>query len=220
MRLLNAYLLSAIATLGLNACGNAPYSVDGSSRIQDFITGTSTGSGSGSSTTGQAPIIIQRADIVGYNSYSFTVYTNQKLRIRVAPGMQDRMIAGTGASPQYSRMYSRISVSPAAPNNTGVMTPVLSNGLLSTAQTYTLPSMDDAFVHTCAATNTTCRQAVTITVSQPNYDYWWTNGYYVYPSNTPYVTPGQQIPEFTHVYPTHPVNETLYVQTDDTVALQ
>ena len=109
------------------------------------------------------------------------------------PGIQDQTVSGTGVSPQYSELGVYISVNGSS-QNTGM----LSNGLYSgTAQDS--PIMDFSSALSGAL------EAVTITISQPNNDYFCLNfGMYC---------------SWTQVYQGQPWHGTLKIQTDSTVPL-
>ena len=142
-----------------------------------------------------------RVDGTGYTSVTFEVTTRTVLKVRFAPGVQDKTVAGTGFSPQYSVLGVYIAVgSDLRP------TPPLYNGLGGgTGEKSPVMDYSSAFTRTCSASDPDCREKVTITVKQPNYDYWCIN----YGAYCPW----------THVWDTHPWNGTLTVQTDDTTGI-
>jgi hypothetical protein len=139
-----------------------------------------------------APPLSFQLEGLGYDkTYTFRVRTRTQLKIRFTPGEQNKTVAGTGFSPQYQSLAVFMKVgSNEQPTS-----------LVALGSHHTL-EFSNSFTKTCASTNTTCRQTVTITVSKPNYDYWCSNY-------------GQYCPH-THVYPSHPWNGRIEVQTDDT----
>jgi hypothetical protein len=152
-------------------------------------------------TTG-IPVIRQRIEETGYVSTSFSVSAGYKLRIRFTPGIQDKNVAGTGFTPNYSKLGVYITV-----GSLTQPTPMLSNGFQGgDAQSSHIMDFSQAISAGCSGGGTACRQDVTITVSKPNNDYWCLNW-------------GQYCP-YAHVYESHPWNGVLEIETDDTEALQ
>ncbi len=146
------------------------------------------------------PVISMRIDKTGYDvSYTYQVRVKNVLKIKFKPGLQNKTVAGTGWSPNYSQLAVYISI-----EDDSRPTSLLSNGLLSPAEESPVLDFSTSFRKTCATGDTACRQLVTITVNKPNYDYWCYNF-------------GQYCPH-THVWDTHPWNGTLSIQTDDTNA--
>jgi hypothetical protein len=136
----------------------------------------------------------------GYDTHTIRVYVNRVLKIRFTPGQQDSTIAGTGFSPVYSKLAVYITV-----GSTSQPTPLLSNGVASEAQQSLAMDFSNAFSHACSASDTSCRQAIDVTIEKPNYDYWCFN-FGMYCSHT-------------HVQDNHPWNGTVEIATDDTVAM-
>ena len=219
-------LFIIVATTSLTqwaACGRAPYAARQTANNNFTWTQPTTGTSSGgSSGSGTSPVIEQRVDLIGYGSGFIDVSTNSTLRIRVAPGINDRTIAGTGFSPQFSRMYVRVRAFKLGfigtiPENT---TPVMHNGLTAAAQQSPIYNLDNAWggTPTCTQANPTCRESIRIVIDQPNTDYFWTNNIYSY---QPQLNgPWAPTPEFTHVQNGHPSHVTVTIQTVDTVGLQ
>lgn len=207
---ISALLLSFGASLALTGCGGASAkpktrgaalsssgTVIGGSTDNDIPVALPSATPSSTPSTGTPPYSY-RVGATGYTSTTVTVYTNQTLKVKFTPGIQDENVAGTGFSPRYSGLGVYIKVgSQESP------TPLLYNGL-NGGEAETSPVIDysSSFSKTCAAGDTSCRQSVTITVTKPNYDYWCINF-------------GSYCP-WTHVYDTHPWHGTLTVQTDDT----
>jgi hypothetical protein len=163
-------------------------------------TGTTTTTTDGSSTptnTGVAPYTFP-INGTGYSSISISVSTSQILKVKFAPGRQNRTIQNTGYTPQYSALGVFIKV-----GGDTQATALLNNGYYAAAESSTALDFSASFTKNCAASNTTCRQQVTITVLQPNDDDACINLGYTY---CPYA----------HVPDGHPWNGTLTVQTDDT----
>jgi hypothetical protein len=162
-------------------------------------TGTTTPTPTPTSTpgTGIAPYTM-RVGTVGYNSTTVQISTRSILKVTFAPGVQDQTVAGTGFEPAYGHLGVYIQV-----GSSSQPTPMLSNGLLD-GNPETSPVLDfsSAFTPTCAATDTTCHQPITITITKPNNDYYCMNfGLYC---------------AWAQVYSTHPWHGTLSIQTDDT----
>lgn len=151
-------------------------------------------------TTGIAPYIYH-VGTIGYNSVTVQVNTRTILNVEFTPGVQNQDIPGTGATANYSKLGVYISVG----NNTQA-TPMLSNAYNgATAQTSPVLNFASGFTPTCAASDTSCEQQVTVTVGQPNNDYYCLNF-------------GEYCP-WTHVVSNQPWNGTLTIQTDDTNSL-
>jgi hypothetical protein len=161
------------------------------------------GSDSSGSASNGAPLRTNQIEGTGYTAYSFTVSTRSILKIKFAPGLQDRVRPGTGYTDHYSFMGVYIKV--------GTMdqpTPPLSNGYNPQFPAEASAPMDysGAFTHTCASTDTACRQTVTITVHMPNNDDACLNAHW-------------SCGALQHVPDGHTWNGTLTVQTDDTISM-
>ncbi len=145
-------------------------------------------------------LIKKHIDKVGYDvAYTTEVRANKILKIKFIPGQQDKKVSGSGYPPNYSMLAVYIAV-----GSSEQPTPLLSNGLSGSGQKEESPVMDfsSSFTNNCPTSDSACRETVTITVKKPNNDYWCLNfGMYC-----PYV----------HVWPTHPWNGDLVIQTDDT----
>lgn len=143
-----------------------------------------------------------RVSEVGYTSTQIVVKANKVLKVRFTPGVQDGYVAGTGTSPQYSKLGVYITV-----GTQSQPTPMLSNGLNDgNAQSSNVMDYSSALSNGCADSDTSCRAYVAILIEKPNYDYWClTTGYYC---------------PYSHVYSGHPWNGTLEIQTDDTDQIQ
>jgi hypothetical protein len=147
-------------------------------------------------TKGVAPLKF-RVGTVGYNSVTITVSTHSTLKVKFTPGTQDQTVSGSDLSPQYSGLGVYIS----AGDGTQA-TPFLYNGLYGGKAESATIDFSDNITTGCPSTDKNCRANVTITVKQPNYNYWClTNGY-----GCPW----------SHVDAKHPWHGTLTVQTDDT----
>ncbi len=164
---------------------------------------TSTMSSSSSAATAETrkgiPALNFKVRAVGYNATSVTVRAGRVLRVIFVPGMQDRAVANTGFYPQYSKLgvYIGIGTSLQA-------TPLLDNGLRSgNMQGSQVIDLSSQISSSCVGSDTTCRSEVTITVTKPNTDYSCLNF-------------GGAYCPYQRMYPTHPWNGTLYIQTDDT----
>lgn len=154
-----------------------------------------------STATPSDPVYSFRAEATGYTAVSFVVAARNILKVRFAPGIADTAVAGTNFTPNYSLMGVYIAV-----GGDSRATPPLYNGFGGTpAETSSIMDFSSAFPRTCSAADPACREQVTITVKQPNNNYWCLNF-------------GMGC-AWTHVYDTHPWNGTLTVQTDDTEAL-
>lgn len=164
---------------------------------------TSTVSTSTSAVTAETrkgiPALNFKVRAVGYNSTSVTVRAGRVLRVIFVPGLQDRAVANTGFYPQYSKLgvYIGIGTSLQA-------TPLLDNGLRSgNMQGSQVIDLSSQISSPCVSSDTACRSEVTITVTKPNTDYSCLNF-------------GGAYCPYQRMYPTHPWNGTLYIQTDDT----
>lgn len=135
-------------------------------------------------------------DAVGYTSVSKTVETNSVLKVRFIPLENSKKVDNSGFQPKYSKLAVYLSV-----GTDKRPTPLLRNGLSGEAQKSPIYDFSSSFTKTCG-TDTECRQEVTITVGQPNNDYWCYN-YNMYCTHT-------------HVYDTHAWSGLLLVETDDT----
>jgi hypothetical protein len=135
---------------------------------------------------------------VGLTAVSIKVKANRMLRVRFTPGQQDSVVAGTSTKPLYSRLGAYITV-----NGFSQVTGMLNNGLRLPAESATV-DLRGTFPTSCGE-DAACRQEVTISVSNPSYDFYC-------------LTYGTLCPH-SLVVSTHPWNATLEVQTDDTVAI-
>lgn len=197
-----------IAALALTACGGIGYQQQKSAAKPMVVPGTQ-GSIPAAATADEASTVITGVPVyshliqgTGYTSVSVTVQTNRILKVQFIPGTQDRNVAGTGFTPQYSRMGVYIKV-----GSQSQPTEMLGNGSSGgDAEKSRILEFSNSFTRSCNRADTTCRQDVTITVEKPNYDYFCLIGYF----------PGCP---WSHVWETHPWNGTLLVQTDDTDAL-
>lgn len=133
---------------------------------------------------------------VGYRSYSVTVRAKSRLRIKFAPGVQDRTVSGTGFTPQYSKLGVYVYV-----GSVSQATPMLSNGFSSEAAQESGVMDFSGDIPSCGS-SATCRSTVTIKIDKPNTDYWCLNWNLYCP--------------YAHQYDTHPWNGVLTVETDDT----
>jgi len=164
-----------------------------------YDAGTSTGENSGSSTG--VPPIVTRVGGVGYSSTTFTVQVNKVLKVKFTPGIQDE------AAPQsnYVYHYSKLGIFVSIEGRTRQATEMLSNGLFDQKpETSRIIDLSTSFSRTCGG-DEDCRQNVTITIDQPNNDFWCLNAY----ANCPW----------SHVPDGHPWHGTLTIQTDDTDAI-
>lgn len=210
-------LLAAIATLlGVSGCGTRrsinDRSVEGTGLSLEPGSSPSPGPSSSplpspTSTArprkGVPPLIIEVRG-VGYNKVQTQVVTGKTLKVLFTPGIQDRTVAGTGFSPEYSKMGVYLS----AGNSSEQPTEMLSNGYLPMTESQSSHVFDfsGSLGNECPASDASCRRTVVITVSRPNYDYWC-------------LTSRAYCP-YSHVYETHPWNGTLSIETDDTDSLE
>ena len=209
-KILFAHLALASAAI-LSGCGTyqaMPNQSQASTKTPSTPTGTSSTTSTGATTiatsiSGSAnPTQTYRVGTYGYNSATVTVYTRTVLKVRFTPGVQDQTVVGSGFSPEYSALGVYIGI-----GSVSSPTPMLTNGYNKTiAEKSQVFDLSTEFTPTCAATNTSCTTAVTITIGKPNYDYWC-------------LTSGQFCP-WSDIYSGHPWHGTLEVQTDMTAAIQ
>ncbi len=208
-----ALLLSAVALA--TACGSRapvqrdssldqfqyqpPYSTSGSSSGSSGSSSSSSSSSSGSSGTGISPITT-RVGATGYTSTTVTIDVRKTLKVKFTPGIQDENVAGTGFSPNYSRLGVYIQV-----GSQTQATEMLSNGVFGTAQTSRVIDFSSAVDSGCDPMDLSCTIPVTIKVFKPNNDYFCLNF-------------GTYCP-WAQVYSTHPWHGTLHIQTDNTDAI-
>lgn len=173
-------LLSVALALALTGCGGANRdtaltattvaATTTATSASTSTTATTTTAGSGSTDTGVAdggPLAIFDVLGIGYNAVTITVQTNSVLKLTYTPEVQTRMIAGTGYVPQYSQMGVYIKV-----GTTEYATALLRLADSSRAADHSaILDFSGAFTHTCAATDKTCTQSVTVTIYKPNSDY-------------------------------------------------
>lgn len=204
-----AFLFISISLL-TTGCGGYSTKAKSTRQSANFVTGAadipfSGGTGTGGTevpsepaSTGIPPLSF-RVDAIGYTSTTVKVSARNVLKIRFAPGVNDKTISGSNVNPQYAALGVYITV-----NGTSLPTPLLFNGYFSGTSQETSDVLDfsNAFARTCASDDTLCRETVTIKIEKPNNDYWCVN----YGAYCPY----------THVPDNHPWNGTLKVQTDDT----
>ncbi|MBI4926103.1 MAG: hypothetical protein HY843_09280 [Bdellovibrio sp.] len=139
---------------------------------------------------------------VGHDDpFTYDVRVNKVLKVKFTPGQADRKIANTGYTANYSMLAVFISV-----GTNEIATPLLNNGLTDTQETSEVMDFSSSFTKTCPDSTPSCRQTVTISVKKPNYDYWCFN-FGMYCSHT-------------HVWPTHPWNGKILIQTDDTKSME
>ncbi|MGK5088865.1 hypothetical protein WDW86_15005 [Bdellovibrionota bacterium FG-2] len=216
--------LSLVLSITVASCGPANYGTQPSSDSTDIVSATPKAENpsnptAGTSTTGTAttpattttsasatsaskgiPAFIQIVEGIGYtNAVEIKVRTGKVLKLKFAPGAQNRSVAGTGFSPLYSKLGVYITV-----GSYTQPTEMLSNGYAGgAAQESHVMDFSTSFTNACS--DSSCRQDVIIKISQPNYDYWCIN----YMMGCPW----------QKVHSTHPWNGTLTIQTDDTDAL-
>lgn len=142
---------------------------------------------------------------VGYTSVTSTVTTKTILKLTFTPGEQDTPTttpsAGTtGFYANYSQLGVYITV-----GSSTQPTPMLPNGLNPSQAAQSSPILDfsSQIPSNCASQSAGC--SITITVAQPNYDYWCYNY-------------GMYCP-WAHVDTYTPWNGKLSIQTDFTVPL-
>ncbi|MCM2323647.1 MAG: hypothetical protein NDJ90_10345 [Oligoflexia bacterium] len=206
-------LLSSV--LLLSACGGQSYTQSRSRQSANFTTGTSNsttttdgGSSSDSDTSDTTaslgvPALSMRAGAIGYTSVSVTVKARSLLKVRFTPGIQDRTVSGSGFSPKYSGLGVYITV-----GDHTEMTSFLYNGLYGgEAENSEILDFSNSFPRACASSDPSCKETVTITVSQPNYDYWCVNF-------------GYSCGYWTRVETSHPWHGTLKIQTESTDPIQ
>ena len=161
--------------------------------------------------SGVAPVIYP-ISAVGYTAVTITVSTKNTLKLQFQPDQNSVAVAGTAFHPNYSKLAVFMKV-----GTTEQATTLLSNGLDGTPKAKsTVIDMTNAYTRTCPATDTNCRESVTITIYKPNYDYYQYNfGIYCFAPQdaAPYCS------DHTRVYDTHQWGGTLFVQTSDTRAL-
>lgn len=157
---------------------------------------------------GTQPILSFPIEKLGYTKHEITVSTRTVLKVRFTPGEQTRSAEGHPETmPNYAHLMVYVKVG-SAEKNTGL----LSSGMDYDAETSHELDFSKSFSKTCASTDESCRQNVTITVYKPNYDYYCRN----YPASyNCYATPG-----WSRVYDKHWWNGVLEVRTDDTVAFE
>ena len=144
------------------------------------------------------PPISYRVGAIGYTTDSVTVDARSTLKIRFTPGVQDEKVAGTGYSPQYSKLGVYIQV-----GSQTKPTPMLPNGMTDPSQDSGVMDFSRSIdTSLCSAGNPNCRVTVTINITKPNYDYWCLNFQQYCPNTT--------------IYSTHPWHGTVQIQTDDT----
>jgi len=131
---------------------------------------------------------------VGYTSTSLSVKALKTLKIKFTPGIQNEPISGTNNYPQYAGLGVFVTV-----GSTTKTTPLLYNGLFGGN-----PQSGEIDFSSALPNNSTSSK-ITITISQPNYDFWCIN----YRAGCPW----------SHVSDEHAWNGTLQVQTDDTDSL-
>ncbi len=163
---------------------------------------TTTASSATSTSNKGVPAFIIPISGIGYsNAISVSVKTGKVLKVKFAPGAQDRTVAGSGFSPLYSKLGVYITV-----GTYTQPTEMLSNGYAGgAAQESHIMDFSTSFSNACASSDSGCRQDVIIKIGQPNYDYWCLN----YNMGCPW----QKVQE------NHPWNGTLTIQTDDTDAM-
>lgn len=199
-------LLTAIGT----GCGMsyAPANAAGSTSSYSSSGTDSSASTSGVPTTsaattsgggGQAPyqINIQGS---GYDSHSVTLSTGTTLKVRFIAGKQSQETGG-----QFYP-YSMLGVYVGVGSNLQP-TEMVYNGYGGyPAEQSSVIDLSQFVGSGCNSSNPTCRQSVTITVTQPNNDDACLN-------QSVYYCP------YNHVPDGHPWNGTLVVQTDDTTSI-
>jgi hypothetical protein len=135
----------------------------------------------------------------GYSSHSFSVMTGKTLKVRFIPGKQNTQ--DDGQFYQYSMLGVYLGV-----GSNAQPTELVYNGYGGgSAMQSSVIDLSD-FIPPCASGASSCRQAVVITVSQPNSDDACLNSSY------------QSCP-YAHVPSGHSWNGTLVIQTDDTSAI-
>lgn len=135
----------------------------------------------------------------GYSSHSFSVQTGKTLKVRFIPGKQNTQ--DDGQFYPYSMLGVYLGV-----GSNAQPTELVYNGYGggSALQSSVIDLSD--FIPACASGASSCRQAVVITVSQPNNDDACINS-------------GYQSCPYAHVPSGHSWNGTLVIQTDDTSAI-
>jgi hypothetical protein len=200
----NLLLLSPVVLLLLvgTGCGS-PYATKintGSSSITVTDAAGASTSASSTGTTGtQAPyrVAIQGS---GYDSHSVVVSTGSTLKVAFIAGKQNAEASGVFYP------YSVLAVYMGVGTNLQP-TQLIENGYGGgTPQESTVIDLSSSFTSTCSSSDPTCRQKVTVIVTQPNNDDACINSSY---ANCPY----------SHVPSGHPWNGTLLIQTDDTTAI-
>ncbi|HAR42886.1 MAG TPA: hypothetical protein DCS07_09705 [Bdellovibrionales bacterium] len=212
------WIAAGACALLLSACGAQPYSSQNTSNVaQSFSlpesqnaplpgeTTTTTSTPGTSVNSNLLPTIIKRVEGVGYDqTVSVEVRVRRILKVKFTPGIADKTEAGTGFTRHYSGLGVYLSV-----ESNSQPTPLLQNAFNGATPESKTIDFSGSFTRSCATTDTSCRQFVTITVSKPNYDYLCL----VERMCAPY------FPAWTHVAATHPWNGTLEIQTDDTSGL-
>jgi len=136
----------------------------------------------------------------GYDSHSVTVPVGTVLKVAFIAGKQNAEASGVFYP------YSMLAVYMGVGSNLQP-TQLIENGYSGgTAQESTVIDLSSSFTSTCASGSASCRQQVTVIVTQPNNDDACLNSGY---SGCPYA----------HVPTGHPWNGTLLIQTDDTTSL-
>lgn len=189
----------------LTGCGGQPYSRTVSRQPAYTASNTdlepnhsdtvSSGSSSSSSKTNLSAPYSLRVAAVGYTSTTVSVKALKTLKIKFTPGIQNEPISGTNNYPQYAGLGVFITV-----GSTTKTTPLLYNGLFGGN-----PQSSEIIDFSSALPDHSTSSKITITISQPNYDYWCIN----YRAGCPW----------SHVSDDHAWNGTLQVQTDDTDSL-
>lgn len=193
-----AVLLLIIGT----GCGS-PYATKingGNSSITVTDAGGASTAASSSGTTGtQAPYRVSIQG-TGYDSHSVIVSVGSTLKVAFIAGKQNA--EANGVFYPYSMLAVYLGV------GTNLQpTQLVQNGYGgSTAQESTVIDLSNSFASTCSSSDPTCRQKVTVVVTQPNSDDACINTSY---ASCPYA----------HVPSGHPWNGTLLIQTDDTTAI-
>jgi hypothetical protein len=198
-----ALFLALVVAVLESGCGAMNYlpgsSTSGSVNTNGTTTYTTSGgtvsdpSSASGTETGTQPITMQVSG-VGYDSVTVSVpNVTSVLKVEFTPGVQNGTVSGTNFAPIYSGLGVYINV-----GSLSQPTPLLHNGADGT-NVETSGVMD----YSSALSGTT--GSVVITVTKPNYDYWCLNY-------------GEYCP-WTQVYPTHPWNGTLRIQTDYTDSL-
>lgn len=160
-----------------------------------------------------------RLDGVGVTTVGLTARVNQRLRVRLIPGINDRRIGNTGYTYSYSKLSLVVGLRlPSGEVRNIGRTQLLSNGLSYwTAPTRAQGELLDLSNHLSGSASctrqagATCRYEVQVVLSEPRYDFCVNRAQFG--CETSFARDG--LPG-NPVHYTHPWNVLVQVETDDT----